>query len=112
MKKHQFTETPRHINVNNGRIFPLMPIRDDFCPHCNTQNIELFSFNNYPQGYSDAVTSYLNSNSILYDKYEIRYMKCKTCGKEFMIDWSSGFPKPLKDPYRVFGFVAEFEMGV
>ena len=29
-----------------------------------------------------------------------------------MIDWSSGFPTPLKDPYRVFGFVAEFEMGV
>ena len=112
MKKVQYSETPRQVEGYHGGIMPIMPIRYDFCPHCSTQQIDLFSFNNYPQGYSDAVTSYLKGNSVSFDKYEIRYMKCKSCGKEFMIEWANGCPRPLKDPYRVLGFVSEFEMGI
>ena len=50
--------------------------------------------------------------SVSYDKYEIRYMKCRKCRKEFIIDWSSGFPIPLKDNMKTTMFINEFIAGM
>lgn len=90
-------------------IEPIKFIRPDVCPNCKAQRIELISFNGYPQHYSEAVTNYLKGKMTYFDKYEIRSMKCKSCNKEYIIDWSSVFPKPLLDNnklnYFLYGFL-------
>lgn len=93
---------------NDGLIEPLIPTRSDICPFCKAQRIELFSFNGYPQNYKDAVEARLRGYDISYDRYEIRSMKCRSCNREFVIDWSSGFPVPLVDSYKSNKFFYEF----
>ena len=92
-------------------INPIIDIRTDLCPICKAQRVELFSFNNFPQNYKDAVEAHLQGYDIDYNKYEILYMKCRSCNKEFVIDWSEGFPKPLKSTYKTNRFFSEFING-
>ena len=105
-----FTTTP--IEQPKGLINPLAPARTDICPNCNMQTIELYSFNNYPQNYKNAVEARLKGFNVSYDKYEILYMRCKNCRKEFVIDWYSGFPVPLRDGIRAKAFFDEFDLGI
>lgn len=93
-------------------VYPLIPSRTDICPFCKAQRIELISFNGYPQNYRDAVEAHLKGYNVFYDKYEIRSMKCMSCKREFTIDWSSGFPVPLKDTYKTTRFFQEFISGI
>lgn len=93
---------------DKGLIIPVIDNRTDICPYCKAQRVELFSFNNYPQGYSAAVDAHLKGYNVTFDKYEIRSMKCRACHKEFVIDWTTGFPVPLKDTYRTNRFFSEF----
>lgn len=93
-------------------IYPIRPVRTDICPYCNAQRIELFSFNGYPQNYRDAVNERLKGNDVFYDKYEIRVMKCMSCHREFTIDWSLGFPVPLRDTFKSNQFFREFMAGL
>lgn len=104
-----FDKTPKNIDKN--LIEPLINIRSDICPICKAQRIELFSFNGYPQNYKDAVEARLRGYNVSYDRYEIRYMKCRSCNKEFTIDWSSGFPVPLIDSYKSNNFFYQFING-
>ena len=97
--------------IESNLIEPLIDIRTDICPHCKSQRIELFSFNGYPQNYKEAVEAYLRGYNISYDRYEIRAMRCRSCNKEFVIDWSSGFPVPLKDSYKTNVFFYQFMNG-
>lgn len=90
----------------------IIEIRTDLCPFCKAQKVELFSFNNYPQQYKDAVEAHLMGYDISYDKYEIRTMKCRSCNKEFVIDWSYGFPVPLRSTYKTDRFLSEFYAGI
>ena len=103
---------PKLSYEDKGLINPIIEERPDICPHCRAQRVELFSFNGYPQNYRDAVDAYLRGYNIEYNKYEIRTMKCKSCNKEFVIDWSSGFPRPLRDVYKTNRFFSEFSLGV
>ena len=48
-----FDKTPK-LALPKGTIEPMKPIRGDMCPFCKAQRIELFSFNGYPQDYSQA----------------------------------------------------------
>lgn len=92
---------------------PFVEVRSDICPFCKSQKIELFSFNGYPQNYKKAVEEHLKGNHVEYNKYEIRTMKCRSCNKEFVIDWSDkGFPKPLKSSAKFNGFISEFMHGI
>ena len=92
---------------------PMIMSRTDICPFCNSQQIELFSFNGYAQNYKYAVNDFIKGNQISFDKYEIRSMKCRACGKEFVIDWiNGGMPVPLKDPIRGQNFLQEFILGI
>ena len=100
------------INKNPNLIYPLGPARTDICPFCRAQRIERFSFNGYPQNYKEAVNMYLKGYNISYDKYEIREMKCTSCKRVFTIDWSTGFPVPLKDTYNTTIFFQEFINGI
>lgn len=96
--------------TNNGNLIePLIAIRPDICPYCKAQRIEIFSFNNYPQDYSKAVNAYFSGFDVSYNKWEIRSMKCRSCNKEFIIDWSTGFPKPLRDIDKKNMFFEEFK---
>lgn len=97
--------------IPDGLIEPMIPIRSDICPNCRAQRIELFSFNGYPQNYKDAVEARLKGFNVSYDRYEIRSMKCRSCNKEFVIDWSQGFPVPLVDSYKSNLFFHEFMSG-
>ena len=85
--------------------------RYDICPHCKAQRLELFSFNGYPQDYKGAVDAYLQGYNVVFDKYEIRKLRCKSCNKEFVIDWTTGFPIPLRNTYRTNRFFAEYAEG-
>ena len=108
-----FDKTVKEIDPSTrGLINPISEIRTDICPHCKSQRIELFSFNGYPQNYKDAVDAHLRNYDITYDKYEIRSMKCRSCNKEFVIDWSTGFPVPLKDTFKTNLFFTEFMNGI
>lgn len=93
-------------------IYPFVYNRFDICPHCGAQRVELFSFNGYPQNYRDAVTSFLQGNNVEFNKYEIRTMKCRSCHKEFVIDWyDDKFPRPMKSINRSKQFFDEFVNG-
>lgn len=109
---YTFTQTPKPFVKNEGLINPIVEERYDLCPHCRAQRVELFSFNGYPQNYKEAVNAYLRGYNVSYDKYEIRSMKCKSCNKEFVIDWSTGFPRPLRDVFITSRFLSEFLMGL
>ena len=109
-------QVPFEQNVGRATIEDLIdPFvvnkRYDLCPFCKARRVELYSFNNYPQNYSEAVDAYLQGYDVSFNKCEIRMMKCKSCQKEFVIDWTSGFPVPLKDTYRTDRFFAEFSEG-
>lgn len=96
---------------NPDLIDPLIPVRLDICPFCKAQRIEVFSFNGYPQNYRLAVDEYMKGNNISYDKYEIRSMKCRSCNKEFTIDWINGMPTPLRSSFKTNLFFQEFING-
>lgn len=98
--------------VDNSLINPIIENRSDICPYCKSQRIELFSFNNYTQNYKDAVNLHLRGYDVGFNKYEIRAMKCKSCNKEFVIDWTYGFPRPLTDTFKTNMFLAEFILGI
>lgn len=93
-------------------IDPYLPIRADICPFCRAQRVEMFSFNGYEQGYSKAVDAYMQGYQVIFDQYEIRSMKCKSCGKEFTIDWTNGFPVPLRTTMKTNVFFQEFAIGI
>lgn len=95
-----------------GSINPMSEIRTDICPFCKAQRIELFSFNGYSQNYSQAVEARLKGFDVQFDRYEIRFMKCRSCNKEFTIDWTYGFPIPLRDLFKTNQFFSEFIRGI
>lgn len=101
------------INTNiDGLIDPLVVTnRYYICPKCKSQRVELMSFNGYPQNYKDAVECYARGYTVLFDKYEIRSMRCRACTSEFMIDWTSGFPTPLISTFKTNRFFVEFVNG-
>lgn len=102
----------KYIQDHDGLIDPFeVTERFDICPICKAQRVELISFNGYPQNYRDAVDAYLRGYTVEYNRYEIRAMKCKSCNREFVIDWTIGFPIPLKNTYRTNRFFAEFSDG-
>lgn len=98
--------------IDKNLIEPMKPIRGDMCPFCKAQRIELFSFNGYAQNYKQAVEAYLRGYDVKYDRYEIRSMRCQSCNKEFTIDWTYGFPFPLKDTFKTNRFFQEFINGI
>lgn len=102
----------KHTEDHGDLIDPFIPSeRYDLCPICKAQRVELISFNGYPQNYREAVDAYLRGQVVEYNRYEIRTMKCKSCNREFVIDWTTGFPVPLKNTYRTNRFFAEFADG-
>lgn len=91
---------------------PFEMFRPDICPHCNAQLVECYSYQGYPQKYSEAVDLYMKGYQVRFDKYDIFYMKCNGCGKSFVIDWSTGFPMPMRDSYTTDVFFSEFMSGI
>lgn len=108
-----FDKFPKIIDSSKKNLIqPMQPTRSDICPFCKAQRIELFSFNGYPQNYKEAVECRLRGYDVRYDRYEIRSMKCRSCNREFTIDWSFGFPVPLQDTYKTNNFFKEFINGI
>ena len=102
----------KHTEDHGDLIDPfIITERYDICPICKAQRLELFSFNGYPQNYREAVDSYLKGYLVEYHRYEIRSMRCRSCNREFVIDWTMGFPVPLKNTFKTNRFFAEFSDG-
>lgn len=106
------TRSKRKDISKEGLIDPIVFSRFDICPFCKAQKVELLSFNNIKQSYSKAVDLYFQGYNIGFDKYEIHSMKCLSCGHEFIIDWSIGFPKPLISNMFTDIFLSEFVHGI
>lgn len=101
-----------YLPPNSGLTDPLIPVRFDICPICKSQRVKLLSFNNIDQNYSEAVDAYLRGYAVNFDRYEIYALKCASCGKEFIIDWTGGFPKPLQFKGKLDLFYWEFIRGL
>lgn len=77
-------------------IEPIQIIRYDNCPNCHRNKLELFSYDNYPMKYEEAVINYMRFNQLpQYNRFPIYRMRCRGCGKVFNIVWRDGFPVPL-----------------
>lgn len=107
-EEHMIGKNPN----TEGLINPFIETRTDICPKCKAQRVELFSYKGYPQNYKEAVELHLRGHIVEYNKYEIRSMKCRSCNHEFVIDWSDGFPKPLRSTMKTDQFFREFANGI
>lgn len=79
--------------------FPIEVFRYDYCFNCNTQySIEMYNIFGSAIGYSRYLDFYFSNKKLppINDKYPIDRMICKNCKKEYPIDWSEGFPKPMR----------------
>ena len=69
----------------------------NYCLNCKTNNIELYSWHNYGQGFAKMVNAYIFNGTLPnIDKYGIYTMRCKNCGKEYKIIWEENkMPRPV-----------------
>lgn len=92
-------------------IQPAYFIRDDYCDNCNHErSIEIYNFFGKALGFPNLVDERLKIGALskVFDKEQIYIMKCSNCGKRFKIDWTDGYPRPM----RVFNrLLRQFQMG-
>lgn len=74
-------------------------MRPDYCSVCRRHTIEIFDYFNYPQHYADlALASFEHRPIPCLDTRDIYTMRCRSCGKEYAIQWEDGMPKPVLYP--------------
>lgn len=85
---------------------PIRFEREDFCPHCKKeQSLCLIDRNGNMYNYSDILDkkdySVFDADK---DKQPFSHFKCMNCGKEYVLDWSQGYPpRPMfANSYRTF----------
>lgn len=80
-------------------IRPAYFVRDDYCDNCDHQNtIEIYNFFGKPLGFSNLVNERLRNGELskIFDKEQVYIMKCTNCNKRFKIDWTDGYPRPMR----------------
>ena len=76
---------------------PLVYDRLDKCPSCNEDRVlEIYDKFNRPVNFSKYVDSD-NLSELLENRHDLRYMKCKKCGKSYKISYLNGVILPLSD---------------
>lgn len=67
--------------------------RADICPICRSErSIEAYLRNGKEVHLSLAIDMNKDISS-----YDITYLKCKSCGREFFPAWLNGYPTPMTD---------------
>jgi hypothetical protein len=69
------------------------------CPVCGNELLFFTTSNNKLIDYKGLMSDHCNLSQLksrLYYK-NIRHIKCITCNKVYVIDWSNGYPTPLYD---------------
>lgn len=69
------------------------------CHYCGSNNLYFYTKYNDLINYKSFIDNNLTLDQIkdnLYDK-NIKYLKCLSCNKISIIDWSNGYPKQLYD---------------
>lgn len=81
------------MNLMCKRITPYV------CKQCNQETLFFSTKNNMLIDYKSLMKKGLNRYSLikyLQDK-NIKYIKCINCNKEYIIDWTDGYPTQLLD---------------
>lgn len=69
------------------------------CVKCNKDSLFFTTKNNILIEYKSLIDNGYNANNII--KYletkDIKYLKCLSCGKIFIIDWTLKYPKQVID---------------
>ena len=73
--------------------------REDTCPSCKShRSLEAYDYNYNPLRLTLAIDT---NRSIKYKN--IKYLRCKRCGKEFFPKWNTEYPTPMsKDSFELF----------
>lgn len=80
---------------------------EDYCMDCNSEHsLMIYDIFNRPT----SMLNIINDPSIL-SKKEFVFIKCKNCGKEYNIDWSSDtrVPRPLLSNIHLNQFLHDFK---
>lgn len=89
-------------------IKPFIFGRPDVCPSCKKErSVEAYDHNDVPLKLSLAMD--MNKDVRTWD---ISYLKCKNCGKEFFPNWERGFPYPMSDEnftHFMNGYIQSYE---
>ena len=69
--------------------------RPDTCPYCETKrSLELYNHRKTPMNYSIMLDQKVNLKDRVFD---LAYMKCKKCGKEYFPRWQDNKILPALD---------------
>lgn len=82
-------------------LCPVTIIGPTYCEDCGSDSIDIYNMYNKPIGYPAMVRNFGAEdviNLLNQEKYPLAYMKCSRCNKIYVIDWSRGIPRPLRDP--------------
>lgn len=93
------------MNMETVLINPVRRLYPSECPNCGKNNIIIYDKFGRVINYSLLIK--YNTNDQIYDKIkksDLKYMKCNSCGKEFILDWTRNkIPYPItKDKYKEF----------
>ena len=78
---------------------PIIVYGHDFCPYCKRHSIEVYSYQNFPLGYSEMIKDFPlekpdDSMPKKFNSYTIYRMRCRTCGRVFPIRYEGTYPVP------------------
>lgn len=80
---------------------PIKTIPPTYCTLCKANSIDIFDAYKKPIDYARILATSLTKEEVV-DKLNsyknISFMGCKKCMNVYMIDWSSGIPRPLRNP--------------
>ena len=89
----------------------LFVYRMDYCPNCNTENLEIYDYFNNPLGYKAIIDKYQAGERIQKGMINHRVfytIRCKKCGRTYPIVWRRGYPLPDHNPLNYKTFMSEF----
>lgn len=83
--------------------------RADYCNNCNKERIlELYDRNDNPLNYTYFLDQLENGNKNIINKldsFDLRYIKCRHCNTNYIIDWRKTYPIPLRDFFYIETFL-------
>ena len=96
--------------MTTRKKLPVLFFREDNCPNCEWDSIELFDYFNTPLGYKYLVDRKRRGEEInIFDRKTVYRARCKRCGKTYDIMWKNGFPVPVKfDHFKIENFLHKY----
>lgn len=88
--------------------------RPDYCVECSTRkSIECYTIYDKPIGYTDLINRLRRNEDIdhILKNNQLSYMKCRKCGKVYIIFWNTEnhIPEPLRSDIFYNDFMDNFK---